>query len=104
MQVYAEENDNDISIIKIKQHFRFLCFIILTCERKRFIGQYIYLNYPSNKIMKIRKELDKKMTNILFAKEPCYSISTAQLKFLPLSNIFLFSLIMTYFTFENIIA
>ena len=39
MQVYAEEND--ISIIKIKQHFRFLCFLILTCERKPFWGIYL---------------------------------------------------------------
>ena len=66
MQVYAEEND--ISIVKIKQHFRFLCFLILTCERKPFLGTF-YLNYPSNTIIKIRKELDKKMTNILFAEE-----------------------------------
>ena len=31
----------------------------------------IYLNYPSNKIIKIRKEFDKKMTDILFAEESC---------------------------------
>ena len=42
------------------------------------------------------------MTNILFAEEPCYSISTAQLRFPALSNILLFPLIMTYFTYENI--
>ena len=39
MQVYAEEND--ISIIKIKQHFRFLCFLILTSERKPALGIYL---------------------------------------------------------------
>ena len=39
MQVYAEEND--ISIIKIKQHLRFLSFLILTCERKPFLGIYL---------------------------------------------------------------
>ena len=75
--------------------------LILTCERKPFLA-YIYLNYPSNTIIKIGKELDKKMINILFAEEPCYSVSTAQLRFLALSNIFLFPLIMTYFTYENI--
>ena len=32
------------------------------------------------------------MTNILFAEEPCYSVSTAQLRFLALSNIFSVSL------------
>ena len=42
------------------------------------------------------------MTNILFAEEPCYSVSTAHLRFLALSNIFLFPLIMTYFTYQNI--
>ena len=70
--------------------------------RENLFWAYIYVNYPSNKIIKIRTELDKKMTNILFAEEPCHSISTVQLRFLALSNIFLFSLIMTYFTYENI--
>ena len=95
---------NDNSIIKIKPHFRFLCFLILTCEKKPFLGIYIYiyLSYPSNTIIKIREELDKKMTNILFAEEPCYSVPTAQPRFLTLSSIFLFPLIMTYFTYENI--
>ena len=64
--------------------------------RENLFWAYIYLNYPSNTIIKIRKDLDKKMTNILFAEEPCYSVSTAQLRFLTLSNIFLFLLIMTF--------
>ena len=66
-------------------------FLIVTCERKPVWG-YIYLNYPSNKIIKIRKELDKNITNIFFAEEPGYSISTAQLRFLALPQIFFVSL------------
>ena len=50
------------------------------------------MNYPSNKIIKIRKELDKNITNIFFAEEPGYSISTAQLRFLALPQIFFVSL------------
>ena len=47
--------------------------------RENLFWAYIYLNYPSNKIIEIRKELDKKMTNVLFAEEPCYSISIWQI-------------------------
>ena len=51
MQVYAEEND--ISIIKIKQHFRFLCFLILTCQRKPFLGIYLSeLSFQHNHLNK----------------------------------------------------
>ena len=53
---------------------------------------------PSNKIIKIRKELDKKMTNIIYLQKNL-DISTARLRFLSGSNIFLFSLILTYFTY-----
>ena len=70
--------------------------------KENLFWAYVYLNYLSNTIIKIRKRLDKKMTNILFAEEPCYSVSTAQHRFLAISNIFLFPLIMTYFTYENI--
>ena len=60
--------------------------------RENLFWGYIYLNYPSNKIIKIRKELDKNITNIFFAEEPGYSISTAQLRFLALLQIFFVSL------------
>ena len=89
MHMCAKEND--ISMMKIKQHFRFLCFLIVTCDRKPVLGIF-YLNYPSNKIIKIRKKLDKNITNIFFAEEPGYSISTTQLRFLALPQIFFVSL------------
>ena len=51
MQVYAEEND--ITIIKIKQHFRFLCFLILTCQRKPFLAIYLSeLSFQHNHLNK----------------------------------------------------
>ena len=81
MQVYAEENG--ISILKIKQHFRFLCLLILTCEKKPVLGIYLSelsFHYPSNKIIKIRKELHKKMTDIIsFAEEPWYPNCSTQI-------------------------
>ena len=78
-------------MMKIKQHFRFLCFLILTCERKPVLGIYLSkLSFQQNH--KIRKELDKNITNIFFAEEPGYSISTAQLRFLTLPQIFFVSL------------
>ena len=43
-QVYAEENN--ISNLKIKQYFRSLCFLILTCERKPVL--HIYLSELSS--------------------------------------------------------
>ena len=62
-------------------------FLIVACERKPVLGIYLSDIYPSNKIVKIRKELDKNITNIFFAEEPGYSISTAQLRFLALPQI-----------------
>ena len=52
--------------------------------RKKLFWVYIYRNYPSNKIFKIRKELDKKMTNvILFSVEPRYLNRFTQIPHFP---------------------
>ena len=69
--------------------------------RENLFWTYIYQNYPSKKIIKIRKELDKKRTNIICRRTLLSQLLNSDA--LTLSNIFLFPLIMTNFTYENIV-
>ena len=85
--MYAKEID--ISIMKAALQI-FMFFFKFWPVRENLFWGFIYLKYPSKKIIKIRKELDKNITNILFAEEPCYSISAAQLRFLALSLTYFF--------------
>ena len=80
------------------QQFRFLFFNFDMWEKTCF--GHIYQNYPSNKIIRIRKELDKKMTNIICRRTLLSQLLNSDS--LALSNIFLFPLIMTHFTYEII--